>query len=110
MHQRGRRDLPAFAGFAHLQFRFDLGIGHEHLVERGVAVHLAQRLHVDALLAHVEQEVRQALVLRLVPIGTREQQRPVGLVRTRGPDLLAVDDPLVALEVGARGGGRHVRA
>src|SRR3989442_1146087 len=37
-----------------------------------------------------------------VRLGADQGEHPVGLARARGPDLLAVDDPRVALEHGAR--------
>ena len=63
-----------------------------------------------ARLLHVEDEIRQALVLRLVPIGARQQQTPMRLVRAGGPHLLAVDHPLIAAELGARHRAGHVGA
>jgi hypothetical protein len=39
----------------------------------------------------------------LVGIGAGQHEDPVGGVAGRGPDLLAVDDPLVAVEHGAGG-------
>src|ERR1700757_1103935 len=41
-------------------------------------------------------------MLRLVPIRARQQQSPMRLVRTGGPHLLTVDDPLIAAELGPR--------
>ncbi|MFO1425763.1 MAG: hypothetical protein U1F11_02065 [Steroidobacteraceae bacterium] len=73
----------------------------------------AERPHDHARSVHVEQEVGQARVLGLGRIRARQQQAPVGVVGARGPDLLAVDHPLVAIadggsadtgEVGARAG------
>src|SRR5438034_28902 len=72
------------------------------LVEVGVPGHLAERPHLDAGRLHVDQEVADAVVLGLVRLGADQGEQPVGLARARGPDLLAVDDPRVALEHGAR--------
>src|SRR5260370_9468949 len=44
-----------------------------------------------------------------VGIGAYHQHAPVGEMRERGPDFLAVDDELVALELGAGAGGGEVR-
>ena len=74
----------------------------EHLVEHGVAGHLAQRPHLDAGLVHVDREPGDALVLRRVGIGAGEQHAHVGGLAQRGPHLLAVDDPLVAVADGPR--------
>ena len=110
VHQGRGRHLPAVAHVGDQELRLDDGIGEEHLVERGVAVHLPERMDLHAGLLHVEDEVGEALVLGHVPVGARQQQAPVGLVRAGGPHLLAVDHPLVALPVGARHGAGHVRA
>ena len=40
-------------------------------------------------------------MLRDVGVGAGDQDSPLGVVRTRGPDLLAVHDPLVAVPLGA---------
>ena len=50
-------------------------------------------------------EVRQSLVLRHVRIGAHHQDAEVGILRAGGPDLLAVDDPVVA--VAARRGSQR---
>src|SRR6202035_1741353 len=55
-------------------------------------------------------EVRQALMLLLVPIGARQQQSPMRLVRAGGPDLLSVHYPLIAAELGPRHRAGHVRS
>ncbi len=47
------------------------------------------------------EERGDAAVLRHVGVGAGEQQAPVAVVRARRPHLLAVDDPLVAVAVGA---------
>ena len=67
-------------------------------------------MDLDAGLLHVEDEIGEALVLGDVPVGPCEQEAPLRLVGTGGPDLLPVDHPLVALAVGARDGAGHVRA
>ena len=110
VHQGGGGHRPAVAHVAHHHLGLDHGVGEEHLVERGMAVHLLQRMDLHAGLLHVEDEVGQPLVLGHVPVGARQQQAPVRLVGAGGPHLLAVDHPLVALAVGARDGARHVRA
>src|SRR5436190_10030365 len=63
--------------------------------------HLPQWLHRHTRLLHIEDEIQQAPVLRLVPIGARQQQSPMRLVSAGGPHLLPVDDPLIAAELGA---------
>src|SRR6185312_14995061 len=68
------------------------------------------RPDLDALALHVEEEHRQALVLGHIGIGAGDQKAVVGIMRARGPDLLAVDDPVVALLLRAGTKPRHVRA
>ena len=77
------------------------GVGDEDLVEECMARHLLERTDVDTVLEHVEGEVRDALVLGHVGVGAGEQHAEVGVLAARGPHLLAVDDPLVAVLDGA---------
>ena len=93
--------------------RFSRGTLHvleEDLVEAGVAGHLHERAHGDAGRLHVDQDVRDAAVLRRLGIGAHQAEHPVGVLRARGPDLLAVDDELVADELGAGAQRRQVGA
>ena len=85
-------------------------VGEIDLVELLHAVGLLDRPHLDALALHVEEEHRQALVLGHIGIGARDQKAVVGIMRARGPDLLAVDDPVVALLFRARAQARDVGA
>ena len=85
-------------------------VGEIDLVEFLHAVGLLDRPHLDAFALHVEEEHRQALVLGHVGIGAGDQQAVVGIMRARGPDLLAVDDPVVAVLFGAGAQARDVGA
>ena len=100
--QRRHGDAPAVAGPADEVRRRDAGVGQEHLVERRVLVHLVHRADLDAGLVHRQHEVADAAVLRHVGVGAGEQQPEVGVVGARAPQLLAVDDPLVAVLLGVR--------
>ena len=51
---------------------------------------------------HRHEQVGDALVLGRVRVGAGEQEAVVGVVALGGPHLLAVDDPLVAVEHGRR--------
>ena len=108
MREGGHGDLPTVADFADQVLRRDMRIGEEHLVERGVAVHLFQGLHFDAGLGHVDDEKRHALMLGQVPVGAREHQPPFGVVRAGGPQFLAVHFPAFAVCIGARGCARQI--
>ncbi len=50
------------------------------------------------------------LCLARLGIAARDEDRPVGPVRARGPDLLAVDHPVVAVALGARAQAGQVGA
>src|SRR6185295_3480771 len=50
---------------------------------------------------HVDQQERDALVLFRV-VGAHQAEAPVGILRTAGPDLLAVDEEMIALVDGLR--------
>ena len=77
-------------------------VGQEHLVEKGPAGHLTQWADVDrAVLVHVEREPRDALVLRRVRVRAGDEHAHVGDLAARRPDLLPVDDPLVAVADGS---------
>ena len=102
MHQRGGGDGPATPFAADELIGLHDRIGDEDLVESGMPVHLLERLHLDAGLAHVQDEIAQPRVLGLVPVGAGQQQAPIGFLRAGGPELLSVDDPVVALQVCAR--------
>ena len=95
--QGGVGDPPAVVDLAD-----PLRVGHpgaveEHLVEVDLAADVAQRPDVDPGLVHVDEEVGDAAALRDVGVGARQQHREVGEEAPGGPDLLAGDDPLVAV-------------
>jgi hypothetical protein len=56
-------------------------VREEHLVEQVVARHLDEWTDVDAGRLHVDQEVREPLMLRDVRIGAREEDAVARLVR-----------------------------
>ena len=103
-------DAPTLADSAdHIADRHP-SLGEEHLVEGGIAVHLHERTHLDARLVHVDHEIGNALVLRHVEVGPRNEDRPVRLHGARGPQLLTGDHPLVTVEVRSSGEPRKVGA
>src|SRR5262249_9663067 len=59
---------------------------------------------------HFDQQIADAVVLRLLRIGPDEREHPVGVARARGPDLLSIDDPEVALEHGSGAERREIAA
>ena len=102
VHQRGERDPPAIAGRAERLGVRDARVGEVHLVELGLAGHLPQRADLDAGGVHVDDEGGEAGVLHGLRVGAHDEQAPPRDVGQRRPDLLAVDDPLVAVPDAAR--------
>src|SRR5205823_1051497 len=68
------------------------------------------RPYLDTGRVHVDHEVREALVFRRVGIGARDEHPPARDVRERGPHLLSVHDPLVAVAHRTRREAGHVAA
>ncbi len=89
---------PSAVHFAQNCFLGAAGIGEEHLVEVRLPRHHLDRTNLDTGLAHVDEEERDATVLRLVRGGARQHEDVVREVALGGPDLLTVDDPLVTVE------------
>ena len=102
VEQRGVGDRPAVVQVPDASVVADDGVGEEHLVEHRVAGHLPQGPDFDAGLVHFEREPGDALVLGNRGVRAGEQHPEVGELSTRGPDLLAVDDPDIAVAHGAR--------
>ncbi len=88
----------------------DSDIGQEGLVEVVAAGHLDDLADLDARGGHVEDEVRDALVLGRGRVGPGQQDAPLGAVGPGRPDLLAVDHVLVAVPLGSGQKGGQVRA
>ena len=108
--QRRVGDLPTVVDASdHVVLRA-ARIGEEHLAELRSAVGLGDAANLDTGLAHGHEEVRDALVLGGIRIGTGQQEAVVGVVPTRGPHLLTVDHPLVTVEHGAGRQRRQIGA
>ena len=110
VRQRGLRHPPTITHITD-----DVRCGHsrvseEHLVEVRNACDLAQRSGFDSFGRHVDDEVRDAAILGLVRIGTRQQDAVVGELGEAVPHLLAVHDVLIAIEDRPRAQGCEVRA
>src|SRR5207247_10844421 len=61
-------------------------------------------------LLYVDHEIRQPLMLGRIPIRAGQQQAVIGVMGAGGPDLLAVDEPIVAVQIRTGGGASEVRA
>src|SRR4051812_17430495 len=116
-HQRGQRDAPAAVDGPDLRAGLEVDVVEEDLVEVRLAGDLAERPDRHALGVHRDDEHGQALVLRQIPVGAREQQAVGRVLRVRRPHLLARQPPRAVLllarprldpgQVGARGGLRE---
>ena len=87
-----------------------LDIGQEDLVEVEVVavVHARERPAGHAGGIGRNQQRADPLVFRCVGIGADEREDDVGVVRTRRPDLLTVDDEVIAVQHRPRGQSRKV--
>ena len=103
--ERPHRDAPAAVDLAHDVRGRGARAVEERLVELAVPGDLHDRPDLDPGLIHRHEQVRQPLVLRRVAVGAAQHEDPLRPVRERRPHLLAVDHPLVAVELGA---GLHV--
>src|SRR5205823_5982168 len=71
---------------------------------------LPQRPHLDTRRAHVDDEIRDATLLRCLEVGAGETDAPVRELGIARPYLLAVHHPAALDRVGARGHRREVAA
>ncbi|MEZ4480508.1 MAG: hypothetical protein R3B97_05040 [Dehalococcoidia bacterium] len=67
------------------------------LVEFVAIEHVDERTHGDARCLHVEQKVTDAAVLGRIGVRTGDEDAHIGAVCAGRPDLLAVDDVVVAI-------------
>src|SRR5215469_15391045 len=101
--QRGYGDFPAFVERPDDIVLRDLNVVEEYLVEVMMPVHDHQRLHLDALRSHiVENQITDSLVLGSVRVGAGQQKHFIRILRAGGPNLLAIYDKIVTLELRAR--------
>ncbi len=98
VHQRRASDPPAVTRCADEVGHRNASIGEEDLVERRVPIHLQDGAHLDPRLLHREHEVADSFVLGHVPIGSGQQHCVVSVMRTCVPNLLPVQNPVIAIE------------
>src|SRR5690606_21953733 len=104
-------DRPALAFLVDEVLDRDLDIFEEDLVDLVGLVEQDQRTHRDPGRLHVdEQEADALLLLRRGAVGAHQAEDPVAVVAQGRPDLLAVDDVVVAAALGARLERGEVRA
>ena len=102
-------DLPAAVEPTDELLFGDTHIREEGLAERRLARDELDRAGLDARCAHVEHDERDTAVLRR-GVRAHEAEHPVRLVGVAGPDLLTVDEEMVAAVFAARGQAREVGA
>ncbi len=99
--ERPHGHLPALALVAESVRDGHAGVGEEHLVEHLLAGDVADRTALDAVGIEVDDQRGDAFVLRAPVdrgrVGAHEEQAPLRDVRGRDPDLLAVQDVVVAV-------------
>src|SRR5580658_1617553 len=98
VHQCAHRDIPAVIHFAEDVFSRDAHVAEKKLVEFGFAGHVAQRSNFDARRFHVNEEHAEAFVRRGGGIGAHDDLSPVADPTVAGPNFLAVDDVMIAVE------------
>ena len=101
---------PALPALADDLIRRHAHVGEKHFVEVRVAGHRFQRPHADARRVHGKQQEAEALVLGRVGLAADQAEHPVGGIGRAGPNLLAVDDPPLALQNRAGGQAGQVAA
>ena len=102
VHQRRNRHLPSRVHLADQVFLRHAHVVVKDFVESGVAGDLNERTHRDPGAVHVDQQVRNALVLGRRGIGAHQQHLPVRAMRQTGPHFLPVDHEGVAVDHRAR--------
>ncbi|MEZ5502268.1 MAG: hypothetical protein R3E50_06275 [Halioglobus sp.] len=85
-------------------------IGEEDLRELVLAGQGGERFDGDPVQVHVHQQAGNTLVFRRLRIGAHQQLAVVGVMAQGVPDLLAVDDEMVAVLNGTAAQGGQVRA
>ena len=108
-------DVPATIDLAHIgRAIITIGFGHLHIVEEGfakwrIAADQQDRLGRHAFARHVVEHEGDALIL-VGLVGADEAENPVGVIGVGCPDLLAVNDPVVALIVAVGLQGHQIAA
>ena len=108
--QEALGDRPAFVEAADQVLLLGNGVVEEGLAEGRGAGDQADGPHGDAGLMHGEEHEADALVLGHVRIRAHQAENPVGVVGAGGPDLLAIDDEVIAVVFGASAQRRQIRA
>jgi len=95
--ERRHRDRPAVVDRTDHLIRRHAHVGEEHLGEAGAPVELDDRPGFNPVRSHVDRDERDARVPRRLGVGSHEREDPVGERTVGRPDLLTVDDEILAL-------------
>ena len=90
MCQSGHRHFPTVSNAANEIFGRHLRVRKKHLIKRGMAIHLFERLHLDSSLFDIHHKIRQPLVLGQIPVSPNENKSIIRVVGTGRPHLLAI--------------------
>jgi len=110
VRQGRHRHAPAATDLAEQVLFRHRDVGEEDLVELRLAGDLAQRPDLDTGTLHVDDEIREALVLLARRGASAEEDAPIGDVRVRRPHLLTVHHEPIADQIQTRAHGREVGA
>jgi len=99
--EQGLGHGPAVVERTHQIFRRHFYIAEKHLAEFFFPGDMADGADIYARQCQIDQQKADALLLLVVVAGAYQRIAVCGFHRQGGPDLLAVDDKVVALAVGA---------
>jgi hypothetical protein len=88
-HESRDSDLPPISLFSNEVFRWHEHRVKEHLVELFIAADLLQRSGGNTLRLHIDEKVREPLVLPLCIARAAENETPISDMREASPDLLS---------------------
>ena len=101
VHKRHDGDLPAVPHGTQAVVVLDADVREVHLVEAGLPRGLLDRPDLHPRRLHVHDEHGEALVLGHGGVRAGQEDAVITVLGPGGPDLLAVDDPLVPVLHGA---------
>ena len=99
MAEDGVGYLPALPSFTHNLILGYTNIGKKNLVEIRIFGHINERTNLNARGVHFKQQERDSLMLGGVGLCSNQAEDPIGQVSRAGPDLLAIDNPLVTVKL-----------
>ena len=110
IHQCRNGDLPALIQFADQIFSRHPHVVVEDFVEIGIAGDLYERTNGNTGRLHIDQQIRDAAMLRCIGISAHQQHLHVGALRETRPHFLTIDNKIITIDDRARLQSRQVRA